>query len=279
MVTENIRKPFKITYLLVGINVIVFALMWLSDSSLSTATLVKFGAKLSYKIVDGEWYRLFTVMFLHADLTHLLFNMVALLQLGSETEMIFGKTRFLIIYFISGLVGSLASFIWSPSVSVGASGAIFGLMGANLYLYAMNKEVYKRVFGYQMIGILMINLVYGLVNTSIDDSAHIGGLVGGFIATWAVGYKYQTQFNWRNYLARATLLVYLPAAFYLGTILTHESSNYYWYKAIFSIQEGNIDLAEATLESGTLLYPDNQDFSKLLSDIKTYKEEMNASKP
>lgn len=275
MVTENIKKPFRVTFLLVAINVIVFGLMWLSDSSLSTETLVKFGAKLSYKIVDGDIYRLFTVMFLHADFTHLLFNMVALLQLGYETEMIFGKAKFLMIYFVSGLFGSIASFLWSPSVSVGASGAIFGLMGANIYLFTLNRELYKRVFGYQMIGILAINLIYGLLNTSIDDSAHIGGLIGGFIAAWAVGYKTQAQFDWKNQIARAAVVVLLPLGFFLGNALTQDSSNYYWYKAIFSIQEGNIDLAEQTLEIGTKAYPENGDFTKLLQEIKTYKEEVN----
>lgn len=279
MVSENIKKPFRVTFLLVALNAIVFGLMWLSDSSLSTETLVKFGAKLSYKIVDGEWYRLFTVMFLHADFTHLLFNMVALLQLGYETEMIFGKAKFLIIYFVSGLFGSLASFMWSPSVSVGASGAIFGLMGANIYLFTLNPEVYKRIFGYQMLGVLGINLVYGLMNTSIDDSAHIGGLIGGFIAAWAVGYMRQAQFDWMNHLARAAILILLPASFFMGNVLTQNSSNYYWYKAIFSIQEGNIDLAEQTLEVGTTVYPENADFNKLLEEIKTYKSEMNTTQP
>lgn len=275
MVNENVKRPWGLSQVLVVINVIVFGVMWLTDHSLSTQTLVNFGAKLNYRIIDGEWYRLITPMFLHVDLFHLLFNCTALLSFGTETEMIFGKKKFLIIYFVSGLCGSIGSFLYSPTVSVGASGAIFGLIGANLYLLTLNRELYKRVFGNSVIAILVINILYGLSNSSIDDSAHIAGLIGGFLITWSIGYLHQKVFNYKNYLARVLLVVLMASGISGAYFMQKDSVNYFYYKGAFLINEGNISGAKATFTEGLSLYPENTEFSDILSQIDTYESTVN----
>lgn len=271
MVNENIKRKWSLSQILVIINVIIFGAMWLTDRSLSTQTLVNFGAKLSFRIVDGEWYRLITPMFLHVDLLHLLFNCTALLSFGTETEMIFGKKKFLIIYFVSGLCGSIGSFLYSPGVSAGASGAIFGLIGANLYLLTLNKELYKRVFGNSVLVILVINILYGITNPAIDDSAHIAGLIGGFLTTWSIGYMHQKVFSWRNHVARALLVVLVVGGTGLGYFMEKDSKDYFYYKGAFLINEGKIDEAKRVFTNGLSLYPDQEEFSEILDQIDTYE--------
>lgn len=269
--TNIVKQDGFLTKVLVVINVLVFAWMWFSDMSLSTTTLVNFGAKISYRIVDGEWYRLITPMFLHANLMHLLFNSAALLSFGIETEMIFGKVRFLIIYFISGLCGSIGSFLWSPGVSVGASGAIFGLLGANLYFLTLNPDLYKRVFGNSVIAILIINVIYGFSSPSIDSSAHIAGLIGGFLITWAIGYRLQKQFDWRNHVARVFIFIFIVGGISLGYYKNYLSEDYYYYKGAFLLNEGDIEAAKIVFTKGATLYPNQSDFNAVLKEIETYK--------
>lgn len=268
--TNIIKREGLLTKLLVAINVLVFAFMWFKDPSLSTQTLVDFGAKISYRIVDGEWYRLITPMFLHANLLHLLFNSAALLSFGIETEMIFGKVKFLVIYFVAGICGSIGSFLWSPGVSVGASGAIFGLLGANLYFLTLNPELYKRVFGNSVLAILVINVIYGFSTPSIDSSAHIAGLIGGFLITWAIGYRHQKNFDWRNHLARALVVIFLIGGTTAAYYKNYLTVDYYYYKGAFLLNEGNLIEAEATFSEGAQLYPDNSEFKSVLEQIKTY---------
>lgn len=275
MIAERIKKPFYLSHILVAVNVVLFALMWLSDPTVSSITLSKFGAKVNFLMVDGQWFRLVTPMFLHVDLFHLLFNSMALASFGTQTEMIFGKRKFLIIYFVSGIAGSVGSFIFSPSVSAGASGAIFGLIGANLYLLTLNPEVYKRVFGNSILVLLGINLVYGITNPLIDDSAHIAGLIGGFLITWGVGYYRQTEFTWKNHLSRILLVVSLAGGLTFGYYKNLNSENYYLYKGAFLLNDGDIAGAEAVFKAGQEKYPENQEFSAVLAQIKTYYDSVN----
>ncbi len=277
MIADRIKKPIFLSHILVAINVIVFAVMWLVDSKVSTMTLVNFGAKVNFLLVDGQWYRLFTPMFLHVDFFHLLFNSMALVTFGIETELVFGKKKFLIIYFVSGLAGSIGSFIFSPGVSAGASGAIFGLIGANLYLLTLNKEVYKRVFGNSILVLLAINIAYGIANPIIDDSAHIAGLIGGFLITWSIGYLNQKEFDWKNHLACILLVVSLAGGLAVGYYKNWQSESYYLYKGAFQIETGDILNAELTFTQGNKKYPENAEFLNVLEQIRTYRKAMDSS--
>lgn len=195
----KIKKPI-ITYSLILINVIVFIAMYLfGKGSTNAQTLVDFGG-LVPNLINGhyniyELYRLVTSMFLHNGIAHLLLNMYALYILGPQLESFFGKFKFAIIYLISGIAGNLLSllFISSDTVSVGASGAIFGLMGAMLYFGYHYRVYLGTVIKSQIIPIIILNLLFGFMLSGINNFAHIGGLVGGILTSMAVGVKYKSQ--------------------------------------------------------------------------------------
>ena len=131
-------------------------------------------------VESGEYWRLFTVALVHGGLTHLFFNMFSLLVLGNPIEAALGKARFLVIFFISLLTGSLASIYLNsaPHVSVGASGAIFGLFGAFIALGKRLNQGARDI--YVIVG---LNFVLGFVLGGVDWRAHLGGLIGGYLAT------------------------------------------------------------------------------------------------
>jgi rhomboid protease GluP len=156
----------------------------------SLGTLVLLGAKVNDLIADGAYWRLLTATFLHGNLIHIFFNGYALYALGPETERIYGTRRFLALYFLAGLGGSLASYLMSPAVSVGASGAIFGLMGGLGLFYYLNRAAlgeFGKAQVQNMVAIAMINLFIGFTNAGvIDNWGHLGGLIGGALAGLAL---------------------------------------------------------------------------------------------
>lgn len=131
--------------------------------------------------------------FLHADIFHLLFNCYALYVLGSQLESYIGKTKYSIVYLFSLLMGSLMSITFSDNPSIGASGAIFGLMGSLLYFGYHYRVYLGTMLKSQIIPLIIINLLYGFMLSGIDNFAHIGGLLGGFIVTMALGIKYKSN--------------------------------------------------------------------------------------
>lgn len=170
-----------VTIILSAIMVIVFILMTLAGGSTKTQNLILFGAKVNELILQGEYWRLMTSMFIHIGFLHLAFNLYALWILGSFCEEHFGRWRFLIVYFLSGLAGSLASFIFTDAISAGASGAIFGILGA-LVSYAWKKpKLWRSGFGKNLIVIIVINLILGVLQPQIDIYAHVGGMLIGLI--------------------------------------------------------------------------------------------------
>lgn len=175
-------KPF-FTYILMVINIIMFALLEFKGGSTNIDTLIKLGAKYNPAMMEGEWWRLISSMFLHIGFLHLAMNMLALYYLGTVVERIFGSKRFLVIYFMSGIAGSLTSFAFAMNVSAGASGAIFGLFGALLFFGTIHKKVFFQTMGRNIITIVSINIVLGFAVPQIDMGAHLGGLIAGFIAS------------------------------------------------------------------------------------------------
>ena len=131
-------------------------------------------------VQSGEVWRLFSVALVHGGLTHLFFNMFSLLVLGNPVEAALGKARFLVIFLVSLLTGSLASIYLNsaPQVSVGASGAVFGLFGAFIAMRKMISEGVRDI--YVIIG---LNFVFGFILGGVDWRAHLGGLVGGYLTT------------------------------------------------------------------------------------------------
>lgn len=175
-------KPLFSYVILISI-LIVFGLMEYYGSSTSLLTLVEFGAKYDPLIYQGEWWRFFTAIFLHIGLLHLIMNSIALFYLGVAVERIYGTSRFIAIYVIAGLFGSISSFAFNSQISAGASGAIFGCFGALLFFGVIHRKLFFRTMGVNLIVILVINLGFGFMVPMIDNSAHIGGLIGGFLAS------------------------------------------------------------------------------------------------
>ncbi|MDS0524153.1 rhomboid family intramembrane serine protease [Clostridium sp. SHJSY1] len=185
---RNVSK-YTVTVSLIAINIVVFiisALMttnFVKNLSIDDYTLAILGAKYTPLINQGQWWRLFTCMFLHGGLIHIAVNMYSLYSIGTQIEEIYGRYKYLIIYIISGLTASLFSYYLSPnSLSVGASGAIFGLLGAILAFAIKERErMDKGVIG-NIIITIAFNLYLGTaVLSNIDNYAHVGGFIGGLI--------------------------------------------------------------------------------------------------
>ena len=188
-----IRKPAIVTNTLILINIILFILMYvLGRGSTDTATLLAFGANYAPFVKDGEIYRLLSAAFLHIGILHLLFNMYALKIIGGEVERYYGKLKYLIIYLGSAILGSLFSCLFTTSVSAGASGAIFVLFGALMYFGYYHRLVLGGFLQSQIVPLVILNLLLGFVIPGIDMSAHIGGLIGGFALSMAVGISNKT---------------------------------------------------------------------------------------
>lgn len=190
---ETFKKKIPVvTYSLIIINVLLFLITNIVGNSMSVKTLVDFGALYTPLVKAGEYYRLITCSFLHIDIFHLFFNMYALYIVGSQLESFYGKSKFIIIYFFSALMGSLFSCLFTDAVSVGASGAIFGLFGALIYFGNHYKVYLGNVIHSQIIPLLLFNFALGFILSGIDISAHIGGLIGGYLISMALGVKYKS---------------------------------------------------------------------------------------
>ncbi len=191
-VYESTFKPKKIviTSILIIVCISIFFLTFIaSGGNLSARNLLNYGAIFAPYIKTGGWHllRLISGTFLHANIFHLLFNMYALYIIGIQLENYVGKKKFLIIYLISAISGSLLSCIFSESVSVGASGAIFGLLGALLYFGYHYRLYLGSVLRNQIVPLIIANLLLGFVISGIDNAAHIGGLIGGYLSMMALG--------------------------------------------------------------------------------------------
>lgn len=180
------KKALNMTVLLVSVNVIVFLVLSMQGMTEDAEFLLHHGAMyVPYVAEGGEFYRLFTCMFLHFGFEHLMNNMIVLLIIGWNLESIIGKTRFLLVYMASGLCGNIVSALWDISageyaVSAGASGAVFGLIGALLYVAICNRGNIGDISGRGIVFMIVIMLYYGFVNTGVDNAAHVGGLLSGF---------------------------------------------------------------------------------------------------
>lgn len=174
-------KPL-FTYILIAMNVFMFLVTIATGSTTDPNHLISLGAKFNPLIIEGEWWRIISSMFLHGGLIHILMNMIALYYLGILVERIYGSWRFIWIYMLAGIGGGLASFAFSQYVGVGASGAIFGLFGALLFFGLIHKKIFLQSMGKGIMMIIGINIVIGIVIPNIDMSAHLGGLIAGFLA-------------------------------------------------------------------------------------------------
>lgn len=182
------KKPY-VTRILIALNIIMF-LITMFDENLFLQTVVWNIGIIKY----GQFYRLLTGMFLHANIIHLFFNMSALNSIGSQLEGFIGRTKFLIVYLLSGLIGGLLTVALHGTeyVGVGASGAIFGLLGSLLYFGYHYRVYLGQVMKSQIIPVIIVNLAIGFMFPNIDNFAHIGGLLGGVTVTMGIGIAHKS---------------------------------------------------------------------------------------
>lgn len=174
-----------VTYILVGLNAAFFLISEVMGGSQDQSVMLKLGAAYTPYIMDGQVIRLITSMFLHFGFPHLMNNMIVLVALGENLERMLGHVRYLLIYMIGGIFGNVLSLAadlrtGESSVSAGASGAIFALLGAIVVLYLFRRDVFRIPIGRVIFG-LVLALLPGFYTEGIDAAAHVGGLIGGAV--------------------------------------------------------------------------------------------------
>jgi len=192
---ENILKYKSLTTILIGINIVIFLITaFLSRNifDINSKILIYFGAKSNILINQGQVWRLLACAFLHSGLVHIACNMYSLYIIGPQIQQIYGVKNYLYIYIISCITSSSLSYLMSPySIAVGASGGIFGLMGALLAFAIVERHKINKKYISSLMQIIIINLFIGLSIKNIDNFGHIGGLVGGIL----VGYLFYRILN------------------------------------------------------------------------------------
>jgi len=199
----NKDRPVYIYILFINIALWVFTEIILGGT---TRTLLSFGANYGPYVKNGDTWRLITSVFLHGGISHLIFNSIALLAFGNLVEQIFGKRNFLIIYFCSGISGSALSVTFNSNVvSVGSSGAIFGMLGGLVVYYFYVRKInsiYAKGNLYGLGFMLLLNLFWGLSSPRIDNWAHLGGLIGGGFSSYIlINFNLSTIFSSNSFFS------------------------------------------------------------------------------
>jgi membrane associated rhomboid family serine protease len=205
-----LSRPATFTFVFLIANVFVFLLTSLEGAAQSNYVLVRYGAKVNALIDAGEWWRFVTPIFLHGGVAHLLMNMYGLFILGPYVEKLYGSAKFVVFWVVAGVAGVVASYLSvqpemtgtllgrflfksGDGISVGASGALFGLIGV-LFVFGIKfrhelPDGFKRAFGTGMLPTILLNIFIGFAVPVIDNAAHLGGLVAGAALALFVGYK------------------------------------------------------------------------------------------
>ncbi|MFT9496840.1 rhomboid family intramembrane serine protease [Anaerosolibacter sp.] len=250
------KKKFYFTNVLLAVNILIFIYMSMTGSTTNTGYLIAFGAKYNPLIAAGEYYRLFTSMFLHIGIAHLMFNSYALNMLGKDVEAIYGTSKFLLIYLLAGIFGSLGSFLFSPAVSAGASGAIFGLIGAYIYFGLRKPAIFSARYGLNLVSMLAINIFFGFTIPGIDNFAHLGGFLGGYIASWALGLKNERLFLKKQLLPQFLIILLVAGSLATGITLQEKTWEYHLHKGVKELQEDRIASGQSYLEKGVSINPE-----------------------
>lgn len=246
-----------VTAIILLINLVLYGVTRILGSGSDIHVLLDLGAMFTPRVAEGEYWRLATAVFLHANASHLLLNGLALFMFGRLAEKTFGHMGFAFIYMLSGLYGSMLSFLMhSIAIGVGASGAIFGILGAlgSYFLVQRNTPGAKAWFNLAIVVLMAgVSLGYGLITPHIDNWAHLGGLIGGSmlgivlsprpdphtkITENPVKFKYPTIT-----VTRSLVILFLIAVLFIGSLagVTRLPDNGYTrlFKAQEYIAEGN----------------------------------------
>ena len=232
--TRTNSSTLGFTQILVGINILVFVAMVLNGISAtdpSGEVLVRWGANWGRVTMSGQWWRVITYMFLHIGILHIAMNMWSLWNLGSLCESLFGTWTFGAIYVVSGIAGGIASLAWNPhAVSAGASGAIFGLVGALIAAFYLGEFSMPQGFIRPQLRILLIfsaySLLYGVIGR-VDNAAHIGGLVAGLAFGVLIA---RVAPNADNVLARGAVVSFVALLVLAGGWLRYSRAYTLYYR-------------------------------------------------
>lgn len=217
-------KPF-ITYGFLMIIAIMYLLLMVNGGSYNPMTLVRFGAKFNGFIISGDWWRFITPVFLHIGTTHLVLNALVIYFLGMQIEKIIGHTRYFLLILLSTILGNVTSFAFSDAISAGASTAIFGLFAstivlAKLYPYQRGIQELSRNY----IVLILLNVVFGLFSASVDNAGHIGGLLGGYLAMYAISSVNAKNNTMKNRIIFGMLYMIILIAFIFIGYIRHTNS-------------------------------------------------------
>ena len=257
----------KLTKLIMTMNVLLFLYMSYNGGTTDIYNLIRFGAKYNPLIADGEYYRLVSNMFIHIGVLHLLLNSYALKVLGKDVKEIYGSVKMLFIYLLSGVFGGLGSFIFSRAVSAGASGAIFGLIGSYLYFGFRKPLIFSSRYGMNLITLLVINIIFGLSNSTIDNFAHLGGLMGGFLTCWAIGLKGEKIYSLKKLFRQGLVILLVIGLLVLGVYKNQNTWEYHLHRGVKYLQQDNLQRAKHQFEQGLKTNQNVSDFYFYLAYI------------
>ncbi|MBI2816922.1 MAG: rhomboid family intramembrane serine protease [Acidobacteria bacterium] len=194
VVSRVVPEQARYTTAILSINLVLYGLSLAASArrggfdlnsllgGIDPLTLVKLGAKYGPLIVDGDWWRFLTPIFLHGGIIHLAFNSIVLFDLGPAVEQIYGSHKYIVLYLLTGAAGFAVSFLWNPySVSIGASGAVFGLIGAMIGYGQRHRSSFGESVKSMYVRWAIYGLIYGFIVPGVDNSAHLGGLGAGIL--------------------------------------------------------------------------------------------------
>ena len=195
---KNNAAKNRVTFVLIALNIVCFILSEIVGETSSTDVLVTVGGAYTPFVTAGEYWRLFTSMFLHAGIRHLLNNMLLLYVLGTSLEHVLGSAKYAAIYLLGGLIGSVVEYQHElrqgiAVVSVGASGCVYAIIGAAIFVVLRNKGRIEGLSLRQLLTVLLFSLYYGFVGANVANAAHLGGLAGGFVLAALLYRKEETR--------------------------------------------------------------------------------------
>ena len=276
------RTPFA-TYLLLVANLVIFAFMERAGGSQDPTVLDRFGALFGPLVAEGQYWRLLTAIFLHIGFVHLAFNGLGLFVFGTVVERIGGPLRLVAVYIGSGLAGSALSYLASPAIrSAGASGAIFGVLGALAVYLVVNRQEFGKLGQREITTVLFLaamNLLNGLTTPGVDNWAHAGGLIGGAALGLAIMPRLTsapnaTGLSWtagwasrRRVTIPAALGMIAIAGILIATLTLPDNASSHIYEAERLYEKGELVPALAELDIAVELDPLNGDAHLLRGQI------------
>ena len=275
------RTPFA-TYLLLVANLVIFALMERAGGSQDPTVLDRFGALFGPLVAEGQYWRLLTAIFLHVGFVHIAFNSLGLFVFGTAFERTSGPLRMATVYIGSGLAGSALSYLASPAVrSAGASGAIFGVLGALAVYLFVNRQEFGRLGQREITTVLFLaamNLLNGLTTPGVDNWAHAGGLIAGAALGLAILPRHASwgsapQSHWAGWVSRrrvaipAALGLFVVAGALIATLTLPDNASSHVYTAERLYEEGDLVPALAELDIAVELDPLNGEAHLLRGQI------------